>query len=711
MTSTDESAGDADAVRAGFEELPMPVALLSGPPFRFIAVNAAYRAFAGRDQLVGQTVRETFPEVAQQQIFEMIERVYRTGKPVTAKEWRIQFDRGRGTEDRYLDFTVSPRRAADGSVVGLIVQQTDVTEHVREREATEAAAAEAQERYLAARDVVMELQQALLPTELPMLPQVQVAARYLVAATDQAAGGDWFDAIPLPGGTLALVVGDVVGHGITASAAMGQLRAVLKQQLLANVDLLDALVQVDAYAATDTNTRAATLAVVVLEPASGRVRYSLCGHPPPLVLREDGRAEFLPRTMTGPLGVGSKPVVADAMLGAGELVLLYSDGLVERPQRTLGEANSELTTVAADAAANRVLPQGAAVTPVDRVCQLTVELLTRTGYSDDVTTLAAQRLSVPFAPLVVEVTAGLDGHLFALDRFRAWLNDLHPSDIDRHALLTSVGEALANVTDHAYPVGAAGPLRLTAELGPDGVCECRISDQGRWRAPSQADEQSWRGLGLLMCERLVDELTITHSPQRTGEPVGARGTTVTLRHRMHHPAALAATPGVAVVSDRGGVPFRTELVPGPDACADSDPDSEVDLPSDSDAFSDQDVFRDANPRLAAENHVQPQSTTGPDVRVRAVANPEGRTVRVSGALDITTAEQFARDLSAASRGGVLPLTVDLSAVTHLASAGVRVLYETTEQLAAHRHRPKFVTSPGSPAAMVLDLVHLPYTAR
>jgi serine phosphatase RsbU (regulator of sigma subunit) len=75
--------------------------------------------------------------------------------------------------------------------------------------------------------IVAELQEALLPTALPVLPRARIAARYLVAGHEQAAGGDWFDAIPLADGSVALVVGDVVGHGVAASAAMGQLRAVL----------------------------------------------------------------------------------------------------------------------------------------------------------------------------------------------------------------------------------------------------------------------------------------------------------------------------------------------------------------------------------------------------------------------------------------------------------------------------------------------------
>ena len=201
--------------------------------------------------------------------------------------------------------------------------------------------------------IVAELQEALLPTALPVLPRVRIAARYLVAGQEQAAGGDWFDAIPLDGGAVALVVGDVVGHGVAASAAMGQLRAVLAELLAAEDDLGQVLRRTGAFAARTPSLRAATLALVVLDPAAGTLRYTTCGHPPPLVIGVDGKARYLEGTGTGPLGTGSPPVLASSTLAPGELVLLYSDGLVERPDRTIAEGMGELAVVAADAAANR----------------------------------------------------------------------------------------------------------------------------------------------------------------------------------------------------------------------------------------------------------------------------------------------------------------------------------------------------------------------
>src|SRR5271157_2618378 len=139
------------------------------------------------------------------------------------------------------------------------------------------------------RGTVAVLQEALLPAALPVLPRARIAARYLVAWDEHAAGGDWFDAIPLADGSVALIVGDVVGHGVAAAAAMGQLRAVLAELLATEADLGHVLERADAFAA-------------------GTLRYTTCGHPPPLVIGIDGAARYLEGTGTGPLGTGTGPL-------------------------------------------------------------------------------------------------------------------------------------------------------------------------------------------------------------------------------------------------------------------------------------------------------------------------------------------------------------------------------------------------------------------
>ena len=506
------------------------------------------------------------------------------------------------------------------------------------------------------RGIVAELQEALLPTALPVLPRARIAARYLVAGQEQAAGGDWFDAIPLDGGAVALVVGDVVGHGLSASAAMGQLRAVLAELLAAEDDLGQVLRRTDAFAARMPSLRAATLVLVVLDPAAGTLRYTTCGHPPPLVIGVNGKARYLEGTGTGPLGTGSPPVLASSTLAPGELVLLYSDGLVERPDRTIAEGMGELAVVAADAAANRALADGpneyrpnkhgpnehgADPGAAERVCQLSVEVLTRTGHTDDITALAAQWLADPVPPLQLALPSARSSLTTARDAFADWLSRLDATADDWEALHLAMVEMVTNAIEHAYPREAPGIIELDATLGRDGSVTCLITDHGTWRPPDPADVD--RGHGLMVAGHVVDKLLVSHP--------ASGGTTVTLRHRLRRPAMLASG-------------HQGEQAAYP-----------------------------AEPPFTVDTSITAGSTA------RAL---------VGGPVDIGTADLLARRLLSVSRGGTVPLVADLTGVTQLASAGVRVLYQVSEQLTVHGQELTLVTVRGSAAHLVLELVRLDY---
>jgi anti-anti-sigma factor len=656
-----QEAGEADAVLRAFDQMPVMLLAMTGAEHRIAGLNAACRRFFGRTGVIGMSLRSVLPEIAGQQIFEMLDRVLATGKPQAGREWRVQIGRGPGSaRETYIDFTVIPWRAADGTVTGVLSCFTESTEHVLQRQAAQRRADEAQRRFLAARDVVTELQGALLPMALPVLPWARIAARYLVAGQDQAAGGDLFDAIPLPGGRVALIVGDVVGHGVSASAAMGQLRAVLNERLLAEADLAAVLARADAFAARTPALRAATLALAVLDPRTGHLRYATCGHPQPLIVGTGGTTRFLPGTGSGPLGTGSTPVLADASLEPGELILLYSDGLIERPDRTLAQGMDELAECAADAAANRALPAAGtttagcgpavrrgpptAATAAERVCQLTVELLTRTGYADDVTTLAAQRMVAPVQALTRELPAHTASLHALQDSLDAWLARIDLNGQDWGDLRLAIIEVITNVIEHAYPPGQPGPVEFKAELGDDGFLDCRVADRGTWRPPGQGDEHG--GSGLMIAARLVDQLEVCR-----GE--AGDGTVVRLRHPLHRPAALASEASAQPVAHSAAQPFEVTI------------DS-------------------AGERPAA-------------------------TVR--GPVDITTADRLATRLMAACRGGTLPLTVDLTQVSYLASAGVRALYRVRDQLAAQDQQLTLRAAERTPARTVLDLVKLPASDR
>ena len=501
--------------------------------------------------------------------------------------------------------------------------------------------------------VVAELQRALLPTALPVLPRVRIAARYLVAGYEQTAGGDWFDAIPLGGGSVALVVGDVVGHGLEACAAMGQMRAVLAELLTAEPDLARVLERADAYAARTPALRAATLTLAVFDPADGTLRYTTCGHPPPLVVGSDGMVRFLASTGTGPLGTGSAPHLAAGAFAPGEVMLLYSDGLIERPNRTIDQGLAELAKVAADAAANRTLRAGAAATAAERVCQLTVELLTRTGYADDVTALAVERMADPVPALRLELPSERASLSVARDAFTGWLNSLGATAEDTEALHLAMVEVVTNAIEHAYPPGESGIVALDAALADDGNVECRITDHGSWRRPDASDAD--RGHGLMVAGHVVDTLLVSHPPGQQGRADGSpgtRGTVVLLRLRLRRPAVLA---------------WRHESA------------------------------------RAATDPAEPHFTVATSIEETGTAR-----ARVTGAVDIVTADQLARRLLSASRGGTVPLVADLTGVTQLASAGVRALYQVRDRLTVHHKDMTLLTAPGSSAQVVLDLVQLPH---
>jgi serine phosphatase RsbU (regulator of sigma subunit)/anti-sigma regulatory factor (Ser/Thr protein kinase)/anti-anti-sigma regulatory factor len=628
----------------------MPVVLLAlaGPDHRIVAANAAYRAFTGRSDAIGLPYREAFPGIEGQPLHELLDRVYATGEPETGKAWRAQIDRDPGgLQEVYGDFTVAPRRATDGTVDGLLVIVSDVTDQVAERRAARQRARDAENGY----EVVAELQRALLPTALPVLPQVRIAARYLVAGDDQAAGGDWFDAIPLGGGSVALVVGDVVGHGLAASAAMGQIRAVLAELLAAEPDLARVLERADAYAARTPALRATTLTLAVFDPADGTLRYTTCGHPPPLMVGADGMVRFLAGTGTGPLGTGSAPRLAVGAFAPGELMLLYSDGLIERPHRTIEAGMAELAKVAADAAANRTLSAGAAPTAAERVCQLTVELLTRTGYADDVTALAVERLADLVPALHLELPSERASLTVAREAFTSWLNSLGATAEDTEALHLAMVEVVTNAIEHAYPPGTPGIVALDATLADDGNVECRVTDHGHWRRPDTSDAD--RGHGLMVAGHVVDTLLVSHPAGPPGSP-GTGGTVVSLRLRLRRPAFLA--------------------------------------------------WHHESARAAAYSP-GPAFTVDTSIEESGVAR-----ARVTGAVDIVTAGQLARRLLSASRGGTVPLVADLTGVTQLASAGVRALYQVRDRLTVHQQDLTLVAAPGSSAQVVLDLVQLAHVA-
>ncbi|GAA2783347.1 ATP-binding SpoIIE family protein phosphatase [Streptomyces showdoensis] len=233
-----------------------------------------------------------------------------------------------------------------------------------------------------------ELQRTMLPDSLPQPTGVRLASRYLPAAETARVGGDWYDAIPLPGSRGALVVGDVMGHSMTSAAIMGQLRTTA--QTLAGLDLppQEVLHHLDEQAQRLGENRMATCMYAVYDPVSHRITIANAGHPPPILLHLGGRAEVLRVPPGAPIGVGGvdfEAVELDAPAGA--TLLLYTDGLVESRLRDVWTGIEQLRERLA-ATAQLTGPDHSP--PLEALCDDVLDMLGPGDRDDDIALLAAR---------------------------------------------------------------------------------------------------------------------------------------------------------------------------------------------------------------------------------------------------------------------------------------------------------------------------------
>nr|WP_202481192.1 SpoIIE family protein phosphatase [Streptomyces sp. SID5594] len=233
-----------------------------------------------------------------------------------------------------------------------------------------------------------ELQRTMLPDSLPQPTGVRLASRYLPAAETARVGGDWYDAIPLPGSRVALVVGDVMGHSMTSAAIMGQLRTTA--QTLAQLDLppQEVLHHLDEQAQRLGSDRMATCLYAVYDPVAHRITIANAGHPPPVLLHLGGRAEVLRVPPGAPIGVGGvdfEAVELDAPAGA--TLLLYTDGLVESRLRDVWTGIEQLRE---RLAATAQLTGDDHSPPLEALCDDVLDMLGPGDRDDDIALLAAR---------------------------------------------------------------------------------------------------------------------------------------------------------------------------------------------------------------------------------------------------------------------------------------------------------------------------------
>ncbi|MFL6002298.1 MAG: PP2C family protein-serine/threonine phosphatase [Nocardioides sp.] len=230
-----------------------------------------------------------------------------------------------------------------GSVAALVGWALLVGLHRREG----ARLRDALGREAAQRTVADQLQRSLFPDQLPDIPGLQLAARSTPGNSSMRVGGDWYDVVSLPSGEVGLVVGDVVGHDLSAASAMGQIRTALRAFAVHETSPATVLARVDTMVDILGVSDLTTCLYAIVNPATGAFRWSSAGHLNPLVIEASGEARLLRGDPGPPLGVSDTPVYVDraAQIPPGGSVLIYTDGLVERRSSSISEGLARLESI------------------------------------------------------------------------------------------------------------------------------------------------------------------------------------------------------------------------------------------------------------------------------------------------------------------------------------------------------------------------------
>ncbi|MEU3841322.1 SpoIIE family protein phosphatase [Streptomyces sp. NPDC028635] len=362
-------------------------------------------------------------------------------------------------------------------------------------------------RYSRERETALALQRSLLPRSLPRSAAVSAASRYLPAARS-GVGGDWFDVIPLSGLRVALVVGDVVGHGVQASATMGRLRTAVRtladidlppDELLTHLDDLVMRLSEEAGGEGSPGEVGATCVYAVYDPVSRRCTLARAGHPPPVLLPPDGPARRVHLPSGPPLGVGGLPFECiELELVEGSVLAFYTDGLIESRERDV-DAGHRLLCRALEADTGSL----------DETCDHILHtLLPPGGAADDVALLLARTQGLPSAQVATwDIPA--DPSLVApirkqvVDQLAAW----SLSDTTFTAELV-VSELVTNAIRYGAP-----PIRLRL-IHDDTTLICEVSDTNH-SAPHLRRAKTWDegGRGLLLVAQLTQRWGSRHTTE------------------------------------------------------------------------------------------------------------------------------------------------------------------------------------------------------
>ncbi|MGW6518160.1 SpoIIE family protein phosphatase [Streptomyces sp. NPDC054962] len=362
-------------------------------------------------------------------------------------------------------------------------------------------------RFSRERETALALQRSLLPRSLPRTAAVDAASRYLPAAR-AGVGGDWFDVIPLSGMRVAMVVGDVVGHGIQASATMGRLRTAVRtladidlapDELLTHLDDLVVRLSEEAGGEGDPGEVGASCLYAVYDPVSRRCTLARAGHPPPVVLRPNGTARRVELPAGPALGLGGLPFEsAELELAEGSVLAFYTDGLIESRER---EVDSALRLLSETLAAYS--------DSLDETCDRILHaLLPPGGVADDVALLLARTRGLP-ASQVATWDIPADPSLVAPIRKQA-VDQLARWGLSEASFTTEL--VVSELVTNAIRYGAH-PIRLRL-IHDAATLICEVSDTSH-TAPHLRRAKTWDegGRGLLLVAQLTQRWGSRHTPE------------------------------------------------------------------------------------------------------------------------------------------------------------------------------------------------------
>jgi anti-anti-sigma factor len=423
---------------------------------------------------------------------------------------------------------------------------------------------------------------------------------------------------------------------------MGQLRSALSTALLQGCDPAESLELLDRFAVRLPGALASTAACLVVDAASGTIRWSRAGHLPPLLVGVDGSSRLLEHAGSGAvLGAPGRAPYSVGVVDVrpGDTLVLYTDGLAERRGELLDEGLDRIRAVAG---------RHASADPQRLTEMLLVEVLAGTAQPDDVAVIAARLMPAPLEERLPADPARLGG---VRREVRVWSTAAGLTEDAAEDLQLALGEALANAVEHAYGSAGDGECTYRVARESDGSVAVRVRDGGTWRPPPA--DKGHRGRGLELISALAVDVEVAH------EPESGSGTVVSFRVPASAPEAADATSG----DGRPPRQARDEGAAG---------------------------WGEEPARVVAEDD-------GASLRLSVVGELDLATSpAVHG--------QLISHLDELEPGSAAVL--DLQPTTYLASAGVGMVLQVLEQAAERSLRLWVHTAPGTPPARVLELAGL-----